>query len=657
MATVTAESLGLSNLTPDQMAAAQQPAMGYNTQAALTPIYSGQSSYFGTPQITGYSGADGTQYNAQGQVTGAASLNGQVYSFDPSTGAVTYQEKADGGGLGATLKNVASSPVIQIAAAVALPGIGEALAPSIMALTSTAEGVATISEALATQIGSAAASVAVQTASGVPLEKAIENAGVNLLVQTQSQPAVQALNKAIGSPAIASAITSATGSAITAAAQGKSGDQILRAAEGGAVGGATGAALGTTGDTGIPGVTTPSVIQDALNVTPTQASNLGTALASTLGTALGTGSTQATLASLAGQLGSGNLNSILSTETPAGGTVSDEKASASPYTRTGAIGSQPVVPTDADTITTGTTTPTGVSNVANVNVTGGGDTVPTAATTTTPASTGTSPNVTITAPTDSNVSTANTTSQLINQIGLGNVAATTTPAQNVTITGSTDNNAVTANTTSQLLNQIGLSNAAATSTQPQNVTVTGTRDSNVAVANTTPVITTTTPTNTTPTDYGNVTVTGEKIIPTDEGNVTVTGQKIIPTDYGNVDVVGQKIIPTDQGNVTVTDTKIPTVNVGDTLLPPADDKKIKKTDDTTTDPYIPVSITGGPAIKTKPTVKPIAISAIPQLKTGQTEGLTSGGEGGEIESQETGGPRQSVWNESSLRLRDALGLG
>ena len=197
MATVTAESLGLSNLTPDQMAAAQQPAMGYNTQAALTPIYSGQSSYFGTPQITGYSGADGTQYNAQGQVTGAASLNGQVYSFDPSTGAVTYQAKADGGGLGATLKNVASNPVIQIAAAIALPGIGEALAGTIMEAAASA-GV-TLSETVAAQVGSAAASVAVQTAQGVPLEKAIENAGVNLLVNTGSQPAVQALNTAIGS--------------------------------------------------------------------------------------------------------------------------------------------------------------------------------------------------------------------------------------------------------------------------------------------------------------------------------------------------------------------------------------------------------------------------------------------------------------------------
>ena len=584
MATVTGESLGLSNLTPDQMAAAQQPTMGYNTQAALTPIYSGQSSYFGTPQITGYSGADGTQYNAQGQVTGAASLNGQVYSFDPSTGAVTYQAKADGGGFG---------QLLGIAAAIALPGIGEALAPTIMGLADSAGIV--LSETAAASVGSAAASVAVQTAQGVPLDKAIENAGVNLLVQTQSQPAVQALNASIGSPAVASAITSATGSAITAAAQGKSADQIAQAAAGGAIGGATGAALGTQGATDIPGVTTPSAIQSALDVTPTQASNLGTALASTLGTALGTGSTQATLASLAGQLGSGNLNSILPGETGTGGTVSDVKASASPYTRTGAIGSQAVVPTDSDvaSVSTSTTTP-------NVNVSGTSDNVVPTATSTT------SPNVTVTAPTNANVATANTTTQLINQLGLSNPPATTSPTENVTVTGTKDN--------------------------------------------TVPVSTTTTPTGT---NYGNVTVTGERIIPTDQGTVTVTDSRIPVTDYGNVDVTGQRISTPDYGNVTITDTLIPTSTPN--FLPQTVESSEVKNVDVPDVTGIPVSITGGPAKKAK-TPAP-AISAGPRPSTGTTEGLTGGDLGGEIQAQETGGRRQDVWNESSLRLRDALGLG
>jgi len=753
MATVTAESLGLSNLTPDQMAAAQQPAMGYNTQAALTPIYSGQSSYFGTPQITGYSGADGTQYNAQGQVTGAASLNGQVYSFDPSTGAVTYQAKADGGGLGATLKNVASNPVIQIAAAIALPGIGEALAGTIADAAASA-GI-TLTDTVAAQVGSAAASVAVQTAQGVPLDKAIENAGVNLLVNTQSQPAVQALNAAIGSPAVASAITSATGSAITAAAQGKDVNQIAQAAAGGAVGGATGAALGTQGTTDVPGVTTPSPIQELTGVTPTQATNLGTALASTLGTALGTGSTQATLASLAGQLGSGNLNSILPGDSTAKSPISDAQASASPYTRTGSIGSQP--DPNAVVETTPTTTPT-------VNVAGTTDSIPTTTSTT-------QPNVTVTGAKDTNVATTNNTAALINQLGLNNAASTTTPAANVTVTGASDNvvpvtttttpttttsgttpadtvtvtdkkdipvvspaNATTSTTgvaagpivapektaitgpaaplqnvevvdsgnipakDQAIIDLIGAGNATPSAGTVNVVgqrdvptAVTGTSGSSAPSAGTVEVVgqrdiptSNAAVTGAGPTsvpDAGTVVVTGQKDIPTSNtavqnyGNVDVVGQREIPTSYGTVDVVGQREIPTadtaiknygnidvvaprptttDMGNVTVTDTKeIPTVDVTDTFIPETVDSSQVANVQAPELSNIPLSITAGPS-KTSSLAR--ALGVAPQITTGTTQGLTSGGEGGEIQSLETGKPRRNVWNESSLRLRDALGL-
>lgn len=42
--------------------------------------------------------------------------------------------------------------------------------------------------------------------------------------------------------------------------------------------------------------------------------------------------------------------------------------------------------------------------------------------------------------------------------------------------------------------------------------------------------------------------------------------------------------------------------------------------------------------------------------TGTTTGLTGERGAGEIESKETGKPRQNVWNEASLRLKDALGV-
>jgi hypothetical protein len=44
------------------------------------------------------------------------------------------------------------------------------------------------------------------------------------------------------------------------------------------------------------------------------------------------------------------------------------------------------------------------------------------------------------------------------------------------------------------------------------------------------------------------------------------------------------------------------------------------------------------------------------VSTGTTVGLTGERGAGEIESKETGKPRQNVWNEASLRLKDALGV-
>ena len=46
----------------------------------------------------------------------------------------------------------------------------------------------------------------------------------------------------------------------------------------------------------------------------------------------------------------------------------------------------------------------------------------------------------------------------------------------------------------------------------------------------------------------------------------------------------------------------------------------------------------------------------PVFPTSPVSGLTSYRGAGEIEGQTTGKPRRNVWNESSLRLKDALGL-
>jgi len=505
----------------------------------------------------------------------------------------------------------------------------------------------------------------------------------------------------------------------------------------------------------VPGVTTPSPIQELTGVTPTQATNLGTALASTLGTALGTGSTQATLASLAGQLGSGNLNSILPGDSTAKSPISDAQASASPYTRTGSIGSQP--DPNAVVETTPTTTPT-------VNVAGTTDSIPTTTSTT-------QPNVTVTGAKDTNVATTNNTAALINQLGLNNAASTTTPAANVTVTGASDNvvpvtttttpttttsgttpadtvtvtdkkdipvvspaNATTSTTgvaagpivapektaitgpaaplqnvevvdsgnipakDQAIIDLIGAGNATPSAGTVNVVgqrdvptAVTGTSGSSAPSAGTVEVVgqrdiptSNAAVTGAGPTsvpDAGTVVVTGQKDIPTSNtavqnyGNVDVVGQREIPTSYGTVDVVGQREIPTadtaiknygnidvvaprptttDMGNVTVTDTKeIPTVDVTDTFIPETVDSSQVANVQAPELSNIPLSITAGPS-KTSSLAR--ALGVAPQITTGTTQGLTSGGEGGEIQSLETGKPRRNVWNESSLRLRDALGL-
>jgi hypothetical protein len=50
------------------------------------------------------------------------------------------------------------------------------------------------------------------------------------------------------------------------------------------------------------------------------------------------------------------------------------------------------------------------------------------------------------------------------------------------------------------------------------------------------------------------------------------------------------------------------------------------------------------------------VSYAPTVTSGYTTGLTGERGAGEIESKETGKQRQNVWNEASLRLKDALGV-
>jgi hypothetical protein len=74
----------------------------------------------------------------------------------------------------------------------------------------------------------------------------------------------------------------------------------------------------------------------------------------------------------------------------------------------------------------------------------------------------------------------------------------------------------------------------------------------------------------------------------------------------------------------------------------------------TTTTYSPTTVSG----LSPQATQVLGIGSTPSVyqASGATTGLTSDRGAGEIESQETGGKRKDVWNEESLRLKDALGL-
>ena len=87
---------------------------------------------------------------------------------------------------------------------------------------------------------------------------------------------------------------------------------------------------------------------------------------------------------------------------------------------------------------------------------------------------------------------------------------------------------------------------------------------------------------------------------------------------------------------------------GDKELPPVEDKT------GTPVPYIPIIFTYGGVKSTLPTTLRTAMKVpTDSTTTGTSVGL---GGRGEIESKESGKKRKTVWNEESLRLKDALGL-
>ena len=153
--------------------------------------------------------------------------------------------------------------------------------------------------------------------------------------------------------------------------------------------------------------------------------------------------------------------------------------------------------------------------------------------------------------------------------------------------------------------------------------------------------------NITPSNKGTIAGGGKSTPSLD--TVNVTGKRETPSlDTVYVTAGGEDIPSLDPVNVKATPDEegIPSLNVE---LPPVEDKTGKPV---TT--YAPKIFTYGGVESTLPTTLRTAMK-VPTASTTTGTSVGLGGRG-EIESKESGKKRQNVWNEESLRLKDALGL-
>ena len=135
-------------------------------------------------------------------------------------------------------EEVLPSPIFQIAMAYYMPGISSSFASSL--------GTLGVSATYQAAVANAIVSITVQVAQGVPLEKAIETATINAIVSTGSPKVATELNNVIKSPAITDAIVSAGSSAAKTALNGGSQSDIEKNLIGGLLGSATASTTGST---------------------------------------------------------------------------------------------------------------------------------------------------------------------------------------------------------------------------------------------------------------------------------------------------------------------------------------------------------------------------------------------------------------------------
>jgi len=507
-------------------------------------------------------------------------------------------------------------PLIGAALSFALPGIGSVIGDMLV----EAELLPLALEQYATDIGMGLASTAAQVAQGVPLDKAVTNAMVNGIVNVGSVEYAKDLAKVIGNNQVSDIVMSAAASAVKTAAVGGSEQDIVNNMTAGLAGSATSVAL-----------------QNAFDVAKTTGRVIGQAVAGQMLNG-DIGAVQGALAELGAQANSKTgIFKTPSTDTNKDALATDktvaDAVAATTYTdpdlanqlssneqatlnkQLSSAGLEPVevtgaAPVTTDVVTTGAVTPkAGAATALNpVDVAGSATRSLTDVVSPTTSLAGTG--------------TGKTTGALdpVSIIGtaldpMRDVVTADASLAPVTVTGKADT----------ALAPVTVTGAKATELAP--VTVTGKKDTELAP----------------------VTVTGKK--DTELEPVTITGKR----DFVSTDAVLDPVTVTAKRDVlepvTVTGKK-----ETDTILDPVTitgKKDVISTDEVAadkTDKYKPDLIVKSGVTPTKKTTPKSTDTLASALSIAPYRGA------GEIEDPSTGKKRRNVWNEESLRLKDALGI-
>ena len=286
----------------------------------------GQSSYTlassnGQPYVAFTGGTPGGAEYSQGnyplgglrpgQYTGEAVV-GYMDTLKAFGGGTQYKGLIQGNnGLFDKLDAILSNPIAiaELAAAFSIPALAEYLAPSLTPLIAEATGV-TLTAAQSQIAITATLSAAEQIATGVPTQKALQNAAISALISGASPEVAQTIYNGgkglITSPTVINAIVSGGASAVTALAKGATVEQALQDA--GAAVAASGIQTGSAYIAGQQGVTPDKLITNILS-------------GATQGYLQAGGNTFTALAGAASGAGRNSDDTLIASKDPSGKTI------------------------------------------------------------------------------------------------------------------------------------------------------------------------------------------------------------------------------------------------------------------------------------------------------------------------------------------------